>query len=112
MLEAMRAFAAGGAGTAAGLVRDYAIPIGEALVERGGGEPGRACALMRPALGGMHLLGGSHVQQDVLWQLFLDCALAARLRDDVERVLAHMARRHPVQPSRRVGYASALSGDN
>jgi len=109
MLEGMRAFAAGGAGTAAGLVRDYAIPIGEALVARARGEPGRACEAMRPALDGMYLMGGSHAQQDVLWQLFLDCALAARRRHDVERVLAHMALRHPVPVSKRAGYAGALS---
>jgi hypothetical protein len=109
MLEGMRAFAAGGAGTAAGLVRDYAMPIGEALVARAGGDPGRACQAMRPALDGMHLMGGSHAQQDVLWQLFLDCALAAGRRDDVERVLGRMARWHPVPPERRVGYAGALS---
>jgi tetratricopeptide (TPR) repeat protein len=108
MLEGMRGFAASGAGTAAGLVRDYAVPIGEALVQRARGEPGRACNIMRPALDGMYLMGGSHAQQDVLWQLFLDCALAARRRDDVERVLARMATRHPVPASRRAGYAGAL----
>ncbi len=108
MLDAMRAFAASGAGTAAHLVRDFAIPIGEALMARAGGAPGRACDLMRPALDGMHLMGGSHAQQDVLWQLFLDCALKARRRDDVERVLARMASRHPVPIAERVGYAGAL----
>lgn len=108
MLDAMRAFASSGAGTAAGLVRDYALPIGEALAARARGEPGQACDLMRPALDGMHRLGGSHAQQDVLWQLFLDCALAARRGDDVERVLARMASRHPVPLAQRVGYAGAL----
>jgi hypothetical protein len=89
-------------------VRDYALPIGEALAARARGEPGQACDLMRPALDGMHRLGGSHAQQDVLWQLFLDCALAARRGDDVERVLARMASRHPVPLAQRVGYAGAL----
>jgi tetratricopeptide (TPR) repeat protein len=56
-LEAMRAFAASGAGAAAGLVRDGALPIGEALVARASGEPGRACDLMRPALDGMYRMG-------------------------------------------------------
>jgi hypothetical protein len=108
MLEALRAFASGGAGTAAGLVRDYALPIGEALVARAGGKPDAACGLMRPALDGMHRLGGSHAQQDVLWQLFLDCALAARRGDDIARVLERMASRHPVPLAERLGYAGAL----
>ena len=109
MLEAMRAFASGGRGTAAPLVRNYALPIGEALAARAKGEPGRACDLMRPALDGMYRLGGSHAQQDVLWQLFLDCALKAGRAGDVEAVLARMAGRHPVPVARRVGYADALS---
>ena len=48
---------------------------------------------MRPALGGMHRLGGSHAQQDVLMQLFLDSAVkaeeyekAADLRDQIRRI--------------------------
>jgi tetratricopeptide (TPR) repeat protein len=109
MLEAMRALAASGRGAVALLVRDYALPIGDALLWRAKGGPGRACDLMRPALDGMHRMGGSHAQQDVLWQLFLDCAIKARRRDDVEAVLARMASRHPVAAARRVGYADALS---
>jgi hypothetical protein len=57
----------------------------------------------------MHRLGGSHAQQDVLWQLFLDCALKAGRADDVEAVLARMAGRYPVPLRERVGYAGALS---
>ena len=109
MLEAMHAFASGGRGTAVPLVRNYALPIGEALAARAKGEPGRACDLMRPALDGMYRLGGSHAQQDVLWQLFLDCALKAERAGDVGAVLARIASRHPVPPAERVGYAGALS---
>lgn len=109
MLEAMRAFASGGPGATAPLVRDYALPIGEALAARALGEPGQACDLMRPALNGMHRLGGSHAQQDVLWQLFLDCALKAGRSGDVRAVLARMASRHPVPLAERVGYAGATA---
>jgi tetratricopeptide (TPR) repeat protein len=110
MLEGMRAFAAG-QGTAAPLVRDYALPIGEAVAARAKGDPARACDLMRPALAGMHCLGGSHAQQDVLVQLYLDCALEARRADDVQAILAHVAR-YPVPPAQRVGYADAASRMN
>lgn len=109
MLEAMRDFASGGHATAAGLVRDYALPISEALLSRAKGEPGRACDLMRPALDGMYRMGGSHAQQDVLWQLFLDCAVQARRADDVKLLRDKMAGRHPVPLAERVGYASALA---
>ena len=109
MLDGMRAFAAAGVGTAGPLVRDCALPICEALVARAKGDPARACDLMRPALAGMNHLGGSHAQQDVLEQLFLDCAVRARRTDDINALLARVSSRHPVPPDRRVGYAEAVS---
>ena len=60
---------------------------------------------MRPVLGAMHRLGGSHAQQDVLEQLYLDAAMQAGLPDDARLLLERVAGRHPVPPSRRVGYA-------
>jgi len=60
---------------------------------------------MRPVLADMYLLGGSHAQQDVLEQLFLDSALKAGRMDDVRLMLARVAARHPMPPERRVGYA-------
>ncbi len=62
---------------------------------------------MRPALGVMYRLGGSHAQQDVLEQLFLDAATRAGLTEDVRTLLERVAGRHPVAPERRVGYAKA-----
>ena len=62
---------------------------------------------MRPALGVMHRLGGSHAQQDVLEQLFLSAALKAGLEEDARALLERVAGRHPVPPERRVGYAEA-----
>ena len=62
---------------------------------------------MRPALGGMYRLGGSHAQRDVLDQLYLDAARKAGLADDVRLVLERAAGRHPVPPGRRAGYAEA-----
>jgi len=109
MIEGMRAFAAAGQGTAAPLVRDYALPIGEAIMARAKGDPGRACDLMRPALAGMYRLGGSHAQQDVLLQLYLDCAVKARRTDDVKALLERLAARYPLPPAQRVGYAHAVS---
>jgi tetratricopeptide (TPR) repeat protein len=101
-----------GLGTAAPLVRDYALPIGEAIIARAMGDPGRACDLMRPALAGMYRLGGSHAQQDVLLQLYLDCAVKARRTDDVKALLERLAARYSLPPAQRVGYADAVSSVN
>jgi hypothetical protein len=108
MINAMQEFADKEEGSAAPLVRDYSLPIVKAILARGQGEPAAACELMRPALAGMHRLGGSHAQQDVLQQLFLDCAARANRADDVRQLLARVAR-HPVPPEHRVGYTGALA---
>jgi hypothetical protein len=107
MIEGMRTFAAHEERTLAPVVRDYALPISEALVARAKGDHAGACALMSPAIEGMYRLGGSHAQQDVLEQLFLDCAVAAGSDDHARRLLARVKGRHPVSPEQRVGYAEA-----
>jgi hypothetical protein len=62
---------------------------------------------MRPVLPDMYRLGGSHAQQDVLEQLFLDSAVASERADDVRLLLAHVAARNAIAPGRRIGYAKA-----
>ena len=106
MLDAMRDFGAG-KGVAAELVRRYALPVSEAVLAHANGEYARVVALMRPALGGLYRLGGSHAQQDVLEQLYLDAAMKAGLSDDVRLLLERAAARHPVPPGQRIGYAAA-----
>jgi tetratricopeptide (TPR) repeat protein len=105
MLEGMRAFARNGT-MVGGLVGEIAIPICEAVLAHRRGEPARAVALMRPVLGEMYRLGGSHAQQDVLEQFFLDAAVKADSADDVRLLLARV-KRHPVPSHGRVGYAEA-----
>ena len=61
---------------------------------------------MRPVLGGMHRLGGSHAQQDVLMQLFLDCAVKADCADDV-RLVVIMRGAPGFDLDKRAGYAQA-----
>ena len=57
----------------------YALPICRGGAGARARRPfAQAVAAMRPALGGMYRLGGSHAQQDVLEQLFLDCGDAGR----------------------------------
>ena len=91
----------------AGLVRDVALPVTEAVLANGQGRHADAVSLMRPVLGEMSRMGGSHAQQDVLEQVFLDSALKAGSDDDVGMMLERVAGRHPVPPERRRGYAMA-----
>jgi tetratricopeptide (TPR) repeat protein len=106
MLEAMRAFSRGSE-TIAPIVGDVALPIGEAVLAHRRGQYSRTLELMRPVLDDMHRLGGSHAQQDVLNQLFLDAAVKTQRADDVRLVLARVAHRHGAPQTQRVGYADA-----
>ncbi len=112
MLEGMRSFGETQE-TLAPIVRDVALPVCEAVLAHRSGDYGRAVDLMQPVLGSMAQLGGSHAQQDVLEQLFLDAALKAKRTDDVRRLLTRVAAGRPAAPATRVGYAVAagqLSG--
>jgi tetratricopeptide (TPR) repeat protein len=106
MLDAMRD-AARRPGTVAPILREAAIPVCEAVLAHARGDHAGAVAAMRPAIGVMHRMGGSHAQQDVLEQLFLDAAMKAGAEEDARMLLERVAGRHPVPPERRVGYAEA-----
>jgi hypothetical protein len=108
MIEGMRAFARGN-GTIERLVGRVALPLCEAVLAHRQGRHAEVLKLMRPILGDMFLLGGSHAQQDVLEQLFLDSALKADSAGDVQLILERVSGRHPVPPNRRIGYAAAAA---
>ena len=110
MLEAMREAArpaSNRAGTVAPVLREAAVPVCEAVLAHRRGDFAGAVAAMRPALGAMSRLGGSHAQQDVLEQLFLHAAVKAGAEEDARMLLERVAGRHPVPPERRIGYAEA-----
>jgi hypothetical protein len=98
---------AGGVQPEAQLVRDIGLPVARAVLANGQGRHRDAVTLMRPVLGEMYRIGGSHAQQDVLEQAFLDSALKAGLEADARMLLERVAGRHPVPPVRRRGYAMA-----
>jgi tetratricopeptide (TPR) repeat protein len=106
MLEAMEVFAETSGLTATQVAR-YALPICQAVLAHGRREYAAAVVAMRPVLGGMYRLGGSHAQQDVLEQLYLDAAMQAGLLADVRVLLERVAGRHPLPLRRRIGYAAA-----
>jgi hypothetical protein len=64
---------------------------------------------MRPAIGGMYQLGGSHTQQDVLEQLFVDAALKAGSTADIRLAVERVAGRRAIPPERFVGWREAAS---
>ena len=106
MLAGMRDAAQAGTSHAA-LVGNVALPLCEAVLAYGQGQPARTVALMRPMLGEMPRLGGSHAQQDVLEQLYLHAAMQAGLDDDARLLLERAAGRYRLPPQRRIGYRAA-----
>jgi hypothetical protein len=106
MLDAMRVFGLGD-GAVAQVVGTIAVPVSEAVLAHRRGEHSRAVDLMKPILDGMYHLGGSHAQQDVLEQVFLDSAIKANRGNDVRLMLARVTARYPTPPERRIGYAQA-----
>ncbi len=99
---------AGRAETAhATILREAALPACQAVALHAEGQFEDACAVLRPALGGLYRLGGSHAQQDVLEQLFLDSAMKAGRADDIRLSLERAAGRSALSPARRIGYAEA-----
>lgn len=107
MLGAMRE-SGRGEGTVQRVVGGVALPVSEAVLAHRRGEHARVLALMRPVLDDMHRLGGSHAQQDVLMQLFLDSAVKADCADDV-RLILRRAGRAGGDLARRAGYAQAAA---
>ena len=108
MIAAMRAFA-NGRGTVPPIVRDYVLPIAEAQLAHAAERHAEAVALMRPAIGGMYRLGGSHTQQDVLEQLFVDAALKAGSTADIRLALERVAGRRAIPPERFIGWREAAN---
>jgi len=106
LLEAMREYGASSA-TTARTVRDTALPLCEAVLAHRRGEHRRVLDLVTPLLENLRYLGGSHAQQDVLIQLYLDSAIKAEETERVRTLLARERARHPVPPAKRVGYAEA-----
>ncbi len=111
MIAGMREFGQGH-GTMAPIVRDYAVPISEALVALKAGRATEAVALMRPALGGMYRLGGSHAQQDVLEQIFAEAALQSDSAEDLRLIVERVSGRRQLPPQRSIGWRKAAARAN
>jgi len=108
MVDAMRVFA-DGHGTVPRIVRECALPIAEAQLAYAAGRYADAVALMRPAIAGMYRLGGSHTQQDVLEQLFVDAALKADSSADIRFAVERVAGLRAIPLERFAGWREAAS---
>ena len=104
----MRAFAKS-RGTVPRIVRDYALPIAEAQLAHAAGRYTETIAMMRPIIGDMYRLGGSHAQQDVLEQLFVDAALKAGSSKDIRLALKRAAGLRAIPLERFVGWREAVN---
>jgi tetratricopeptide (TPR) repeat protein len=89
------------------LVREVAAPVCEAVLAHRRGEHAAALSLLRPVVDRLYQLGGSHAQQDVLRQLYLDAAMKAERDEDVRTILVRAGRAYALPPARRVGYEQA-----
>lgn len=109
-LEAARAAAAAEAeGQNAALVREVALPVCEAILLGAQGDAVGAASLLRPVVHRLSELGGSHAQQDVLWQVVLDSAMAAGDRDLARSALAWSSARFATAPAKRALWATAAA---
>lgn len=102
--EAVRAFGASGSGTMARVVRDVAAPVCSALLADGQGDARRALDEMRPALAGLHRLGGSHAQQDLLHQVYAGFAQRAGSRADLELIAQRVRARRGLPLEQLAGW--------
>jgi hypothetical protein len=107
MVRGMRDFAAGTQPTAR-LTGEVVLPVTEAVLAHGQGRHADALAMMRPVIGEMYRMGGSHAQQDVLEQVFMDSAMKAKSDTDIRLMIERVAGRHPLAPARRRGYAMGV----
>jgi hypothetical protein len=57
----------------------------------------------------MYQLGGSHTQQDVLEQLFVDAALTAGSTADIRLAVERVAGRRAIPPERIIGWREAAT---
>ncbi|MBT7760278.1 MAG: hypothetical protein HN732_23305 [Rhodospirillaceae bacterium] len=81
LLKNMRTFAATGDGSLVTAYRAAGIPLCEGVLAYRRGEYERAIALISPIRHDLHLIGGSHAQRDLFYQIMLDAAHRAGRKD-------------------------------
>ncbi len=77
LLDSMRAFATTGDNSLVTSYRAAGIALCEAMLAHRRGDHARVIELMAPVRHDMHLVGGSHAQRDVFYQMLIDSAQRA-----------------------------------
>ncbi|MDH7794194.1 MULTISPECIES: tetratricopeptide repeat protein [unclassified Beijerinckia] len=108
-IKGIEDFALRNLGDLSPLVRDIALPICKAILAQADKRPIEALDLMRPVLGMMHRLGGSHAQQDLLEQMFLSFTESAAAPADKALILERIRGRRALSPERSIGWRDADS---
>ncbi len=104
LIEEAKAFATSAHPSQARAIRQAAIPVCEAILKDGRGDARSALDLMRPALGTLHLLGGSHAQQDLLELVFAGFAERAASSADKRLILERVRAKRPAPPEVRTAW--------
>ena len=92
LLDNMRAFAATGDGSLVTAYRVAGIPLCAAILAYRRGEYERTIALLSPVRHELQMIGGSHAQRDLFYQILLDAAHRAGRKDLVPLYLDDIRR--------------------
>lgn len=104
LIDDARHWAATAHDSAAVVLEAAAIPVCEAMLKAARGETAEALDVMRPALGHLHLLGGSHAQQDVLELFYAKTALTAQADGDLKLIMERVRAKRPSAPEDRAAW--------
>jgi hypothetical protein len=109
LLKNMRDFAAAGDGNLVTAYRAAGIAVCEAVLAHFRGGYARVIELMTPVRHDMHLIGGSHAQRDVFYQILIDAARRVGRADLIPLYFADIERIGFDLVDRRTLYRNALA---
>jgi hypothetical protein len=92
LLDSMRAFVAAGESNLATSHSAAGIAVCEAVLAHRRGDYARVIELMAPVRHDMHLMGGSHAQRDIFYQILVDAARRAGRADLIPLYFADISR--------------------
>jgi hypothetical protein len=106
-LAAFLEAAAKGRGQNAAAVREVGLPVARGIEAFAREQYGRAVDLLAPVRSGIHRLGGSRAQREVLELTALEAAIRSRKWPVARELAAERARTAPATPRSRVQAARA-----
>lgn len=104
LVEAMQEFAASNDMTLTDHYSKGAIPAAQAAIAHRQKDYKRVVELLYPARFNLGMMGGSHAQQDIFFQLLLDAAAQMQNKPQVESLLAEIEQIGFVEPQQLMAY--------